>query len=536
MIYLNQYPINAQMAYNHVNTALGQLQQAGQITAAEAQTLANCMANNEPQIISFLQKAGQAYSYQVDDNTMYNWTYNALYNAAVKLRQPRTVVNSGPVYTVQNGVAPTWGQTNNGVMYVGQQQGFQSNSALREVYGSPQQQQQQVAIYSSTPTPTQNADPVARSPQQPAMKTVMPSNKPLNMEVWEPLAPQPLDWTEGRNPFGEGKTSLTDGLDADEFPVDTVREDWSDFKEIKTPEQETIVTAKHVITETLGNPIEAVEDMLTNSAAAMTGKYVHVVTYNEALPIVLAKNQVENCLDKCHRALRENKGLQRVLAAFEALKSCPEAFRNPVTEMIVKKFNEAAAVSFVKKTSTGGISRLPTLNSLAEISRLLVDGGDEWLKEWRTDETNYSIALRNCLNASIFRVFHKGIKLVLDPKNTADKLIIAAKSTVRVKGKKLQAALLDNPDDATKKEIDTALRTTSVITIQRKILVTNVDLCEIDKESSAPQLLPQTYLANVMKHFVKKHGVLEVVDVREPDLDRIRVVGEIYGDVLVRRV
>lgn len=569
---------NVAVAIQNINPAITYCEQNRLITNPEAQQIRAAL-NQPVQLDSFKRSIESTFGFNpVAPNTIWDFCVRKVTAAANTLRGsqvPNAGYNPGyngynnysgvntvnmQQYAVPNNYVP---QTNgyyaqpmgqNPYVNYGAVQQPQYNPYVNRApyYQTPQQQQaaslqndfaniygvapNNNQAFNGAPTPNANQAPIARSENKPFQGS-MHTNKPYEIEGLEDnLRPNIVTIrpaTTEENPFyqnGELKETVDDGSTRWNRPAMSILEILNKF----CSAGEAVVEEPHETTE------ELVNDVMEETPEAFHGDYAHVVTSTEPEVIEVDYEAGKNSFLKCVTALKSKKGTDGILALFNQIENLNTNFRVGIVKIVTKAFNDALALNFVRVTPDG-ITRAPECETLPEVARMLVDGPEDFMADWRASKSDYQKAIRLVLRDSIFRIFSGGAKKFLNPKDKDDKSFIlgSTKIPLKVNGKKLKPSMLIAPDQKTLDDINRATQNVFVILVDKRTLITNLEFSTTEPSDMSLSLLNtdvQPESAAVLE-LVKKYGNLEIVNPNHPEyLEHPVRAGEIYDNqVLLRR-
>lgn len=551
-----QLNVNLQTAVQNLFPAITYCEQNRIIAPQEGQQIRNALSQ-PVNLENFKRNVEITYGYQqVAPQVLFDFCVKQVSIAAQKLRStynavPGSYGYSGGTVNMQqyatgynNGYAQPVQQVPN---QFGYGQAAYNPYLTQSAYQQPQQPAPAVhteianiygvvpnngQAFNGAPTPNANQAPVARSVEKPWAATTH-TNKPYEIEGLEdnlgPVIATLRPATDEENPLAAAN---------DEQSSTAVR--WGRSMSVLDVSGESNISGDAVVEEPLETVEDVVDTVLEETPEMFREHYANVVTVSEPEVIEVDYEAGKSSYLKCASALKSKKGIGGILALLQQLDNLNTNFRMGMTKLILKMFNEAAAVNFVRLTPEG-ITRLPEVTTIPDLGRMIVDSPEDFIPDWRVNKEDYQKALKLTLRDSIYRIFSNNAKKFLNPHEVDDRDVIlgTSKITLKVNGKKLKASALTKTDQKSLDNIKIAMNNIFVILVDKRVLVTDLNFIDAEPGDTSLRLLDHTTKAEAagIMELLKKYGNLEIVNPNYPEyIEHPVKAGEIYdGQVLLRR-
>lgn len=262
------------------------------------------------------------------------------------------------------------------------------------------------------------------------------------------------------------------------------------------------------------NEFRAVDDSLFD------GDFVNIADYDELFPIPIPYATSKKTFEECRKAIKDNPGIEGVLAAMRIINGSGTETRNAFTAIILAFFNEAASVNFTRKINERTVRRMDVLTSLQDLHDVMRDSGNPKFEEWKQlDADKFKSALSNCISASFGRLFDPNCKGYLDLDKPEDVALLLCDDRLgfRAKDGTPGRVMLSIPqDDERQKELKEFLKNVFPILIKRKTVITSLPIRNkygksIDAHNFGPNILGNTPEDKVFYQLFAKKGNLRVV-------------------------
>ena len=492
-----------------VTNLYGNMQMAWNILQSQAESLVN----------QALQTLRNSYRPQPAYNG-YGYPYGNGYNpnpygyAAPPMSQPGLQFGNQP-----------FGQPYGGVPY--QQQSQSATSAdIHAVYGVNAQQGAQPAV-NPYPQPTQSATARATSPATPTAVGHAPAKvhtgKPYDIDLsFDDPFPDAPDWKECFKDMIAKPGAMTQMR---QWVIEYEK------NKVKTTESrlETPATSRE----------GAITDLVAIDDSAVDDKFINIVSYDQMYLARMPYETSKRNVDRCVEALNKTKGIDGVHEALKIVAGSGTEFAQFFGGLILKYFNRAASVNFVKMVDGGKIRRLNPLISLAQLDQLLTDSGTSEFEEWKADSEHFSQALSNCLKASVGVIFRPKKRCYLDIRDPKDRALILADEHLGLRcsdGTCGRLVSVMEPNETRTKEIDDYLSRIFPVMIERKLILHNIDLPKIEAHDFGLNVLTGSTEALIMYRLFAMYGNTELVDLNDPTQTRTPLlIGVSYDNQLFLR-
>lgn len=553
---MTQSAVNCNQALQYVMPLLGQMVQCGQINQQEYQLIASTWQSQQ-NIARFTQRIASTFGEMAVAPQQLQAAVQQLLTTAINTIR----VNQQQVMTPQS-----YGVVNQPMMPVGGYAQPVSQPAVNvgDIYGN-QAQNDRV----TSPYPEQNMQHPTIQEQPSVQATVpkpQPTGKPMDIDLhdpyrvlaapkWTPMAaPVTTDVSSYYEPSASGEEAATavlrEGLDPN---IETVG-GWMSISCHNVTVESATISVETPMTTTEG----MVADLAVNHPEIVNvdKTFAHVVAFKEIVIGRAPFGLTKELFTDCGEAMHNTAGIGGIVNVLKLLSGRSDRSASMLTDILLERFNNAASVNFMKLNELGtGMKRIGKFTGLPELSRLITDSGD--YSEWKEDHESFAQALRNCIKASFNSLFDQNGKGYLDVSadnegvpadNRARLLVLSDERTgfrFGVKGATEVSRLvpfLRTADAAEQKllkdSISAKLKTIFPFTIERKVLLHNLNLPSIEPSNFRAEWLHNTPEALILFDFFSKHGALELVDIN--DLSQMHhplMLGVSYGtQLLIRRV
>lgn len=403
-----------------------------------------------------------------------------------------------------------------------------SNSELRNLY------EQNTGFDNS-----QYQAPAAPSPQTPAAPT--PQAQPTRIPTGEVLK------TNGNVLKGETiYVKRPEWLEAERDEVrKAIRETIAalgETKIIKT-EKEEIKSYEFKLNEPVTSELSAMATVAENiDQDIFTGPFAHVIDYDELVPLRMNYAVGKAGFDEVMKAIeKEDDDISKVNIILKTLKGSGE-FGDLLEPHIIKMFNDAVKVNFVKIGSDFKATGLNLVKSYDDFDRLIRDTGDPQVEAWKGDQKKFIQALVVCLKASFLTIFDQNHTGYLNMDDDLNKGLFLAddRTGILIGGKSSRClSFLNNPSDDTVQELAEKLRKWFPLVVRRTVLYHNLDLKPKVKESDRMgHWIKNSVEGEILRDIYNRRGSIRLFS--RSDIfaaDRPLLLGVDFNDMVhVRRI
>lgn len=532
---VTQSSLNVQQAIQLMGPTINQMTQMGNITTVEAQAIITAM-QQPAQMQAMQNRIYQMFGEMaVSPQQLQQAVGNLIMSAAQKIRinqqsvpMPGTVYNQPAYNPPYSGAAP---QIENTAYNAGAIYGAGNSNARMAQYGACE--------------PTAGA---ARVPEQPAVPVDVPKRMPTN-------APIDIDLTDEYRVLAAPTWAPIPATER--VPFHTILEVVGDLYSINCGNR--VVETATIRLETPVASVEgAIADVGINHHELMDPekKFADVLVFKQIVIGRMSFNVARDLYLRCRDAMQEDTGTKGVLNVMKILGERNDDAGKFLTGLTLEQFNNAAGVNFMKSNATNtGMHRLRPFESMSQLSRLIVDSGE--FEDWLVEKDSFAQALKSCLKVSFNRVFNSDDAGFLDisaddegnPKDNRARMLVLNderlgfrfKSGEKEEVSRMIPFLSPTTKEATaalRDDITSKLKNIFPLTLERKILVHNLNLPDIAPGRFAAEWLHHTPEALILFDFYTRHGSMETVNVN--DLEQLRhplMLGVGYeNQLLVRRI